>query len=810
MAENTIKNFAKTFGKSVKEVAALMVSAGLADKTAEDVISEKEKGKLLEYLRGKSADAPVVRRKKVVTRQVKGKTTAKGGTVNVEVRKKRSYPKKEVVEKQAAEIKPVAEETPEPIQSEVKDEKAEKTPAASPPESTSNEPIPKVIGAAEAEKPAAHRKYREKQPAETVIKDSVAGHGKKGKRRELHVTKEKRGKLKIKSKRIDRKNIRQADRRHTFEMPTEPVKREVKIYDNITVKELARGMVIKSAELIKQMFDMGMMATINQTLDRDTAVLVVEEMGHVAKIIKDESPEDVLVRQEREPTELEPRAAVVTVMGHVDHGKTSLLDYIRKSQVAEGEKGGITQHIGAYRVKTPKGEITFLDTPGHEAFTAMRARGAKLTDIVVLIVAADDGVMAQTEEAIQHAQLAKAPLIVAINKIDKPDSDIEKIKNDLAQKNVVPEQWGGDAIFVEISAKTGQGIEDLLEAILLQAEVLELKAAAKGPATGVVIESALDKGRGTVATILVEQGCLNKGDILIAGKEYGRVRSLFNEDFQLLESARASTPALVLGLSGVPEVGEAAVVVDSERQAKKITELRQRKDREAKLASQSPVISGTSFLSSGQEQEESVLKVLLKADVQGSAGALKDALTALSNDEVKAEIVAMGIGAITESDINLAATAKAIVIGFNVRADARARNALRSVEEVSVRYYSIIYEVIDDIKQMMQGMLSPEIREEIIGTAEVKEVFRSSKFGAVAGCQVVEGTIKRGRPIRVLRDNVVIYEGELESLRRHKDEVDKVIAGTECGIAVKDYNDVKVKDSIEVYERTEIQRTLED
>ncbi|HET6726194.1 MAG TPA: translation initiation factor IF-2, partial [Gammaproteobacteria bacterium] len=583
--------------------------------------------------------------------------------------------------------------------------------------------------------------------------------------------------------------------------------REVAIPETITVGDLAQRMAVKATEVIKVMMGMGAMATINQVIDQDTATLVVEEMGHKAKPLKENALEDELIQVAGEGEgDEQSRPPVVTVMGHVDHGKTSLLDHIRRTKVASGEAGGITQHIGAYHVETDKGVVTFLDTPGHAAFTAMRARGAESTDIVVLVVAADDGVMPQTIEAVQHARAAGVPMVVAVNKIDREDADPERIKTELSKQEVIPEDWGGDTIFVPVSAKTGQGIDDLLESILLQAEVLELKAVADGPASGVVIESSLEKGRGSVATVLVQRGTLKAGDILLAGREYGRVRAMFDENGDAIKEAGPSMPAVVLGLSGTPNAGDDVLVVPDERKAREVALYRQGKFRDVKLAKQQSAKLENMFeqMEAGDVQ---TLNVLVKADVQGSVEALNDSLTGLSTDEVKVNVVSSGVGGITESDANLAVASNAVVIGFNVRADASARKLIAD-NGVDLRYYSVIYNVIDEVKQALSGMLSPETREQIVGLAEVRDVFRSPKLGAIAGCLVTEGVVKRSNPIRVLRDNVVIYEGELESLRRFKDDVNEVRSGTECGIGVKDYNDVKVGDQIEVYERVEVARTL--
>jgi len=568
-------------------------------------------------------------------------------------------------------------------------------------------------------------------------------------------------------------------------------------------------MAVKASEVIKSLMKMGMMVTINQVVDQETAMLVVEELGHNAIAAKSADVEEEIltqVEEVHEQGELEPRAPVVTIMGHVDHGKTSLLDYIRKAHVASGEAGGITQHIGAYHVETDHGMITFLDTPGHAAFSAMRARGAKVTDLVVLVVAADDGVMPQTKEAIQHAKASGVPLVIAVNKMDKPEAQPDRVMQELVAEEVVPEEWGGDTQFIQISAKTGQGVEDLLDAILLQSEVLELKAVKDGLARGAIVESSLDKGRGPVATVLVQSGTLRQGDPVVSGAEFGRVRAMFDENGKPVKEAGPSIPVQVLGLSAAPNAGDDLIALPDEKKAREVAETRREKHRDTRLAEQKAANLDMLFSQMGKG-ELTFVNLIIKADVQGSVEALKEALQKIEADDVKVRIVAAGVGGINESDAMLAVTANAIIIGFNVRADASAR---RIIEENSIdlRYYSIIYEVIDDVKQAISGLLSPLIKEEIIGLAEVRDVFRSSKFGAVAGSIVVEGVIRRSSPIRVLRDNVVIYEGELESLRRFKDDVQEVKAGTECGIAVKNYNDVKPGDQIEVFERTEVAREL--
>jgi translation initiation factor IF-2 len=601
---------------------------------------------------------------------------------------------------------------------------------------------------------------------------------------------------------------RTASGQHGFSRPTAPIVRDVYIGDSITVADLAVKLAMKGGEVVRALFKMGVMATINQPIDHDTAVLVVEELGHRAsKAAEDDAETALVAHQDELQGERKTRPPVVTIMGHVDHGKTSLLDYIRRTKVATGEAGGITQHIGAYHVETDKGVISFLDTPGHSAFSAMRARGAKLTDIVVLVVAADDGVMPQTVEAVNHARAAKVPLLIAVNKMDKPDANPDNVKQGLVKLEVVPEEWGGDVQFVPVSALTGDGVDALLEAISLQAEVMELTAVYDARATGVVIESALDKGRGPVATVLVQQGTLKKGDYLVCGVHYGRVRALFDENGKQVDAAEPSIPVQVLGLSGVPDAGDDFVVVADERLAKEVAQERDSKRRESRLVTSAGSRMEDIMASMGQDKDQANLNLLVKADVQGSVEALRQSLVALSNDMIKINVISSGVGGITESDATLAATSKAVIIGFNVRADASARKIIET-SGLDLRYFSIIYDVIDQVKQVASGLLGVEIREQILGIAEVRDVFRSSKFGAVAGSLVIEGTVKKSKPIRVLRDSVVVFEGELESLRRFKDNVEEVKSGVECGIAVKAYNDVQPGDQIECFERIEVQRTL--
>ncbi len=843
MAEVTVRQLADVVGIPIERLMGQLEEAGLSMKDPDEMISDKEKLQLLQHLRtfsggvrpaAEASPKKITLRRKVVgeLRQT-GVSGVKAKTVNVEVRKRRTYVKRSAVmeeeakrleeERREAEAKAAAAAPPVTAAPEKAPEQPEITPAQ--PEAAVAAPVaapvaavapaaaaePAAAAAREAEKPRTKETPAETKEAEKKAKKGARGGreewGDRGSRKfgreELHVAAPGgRRKKKQKGKSV----VVSAGARHGFEMPTAPIVREVAIPETITVGELAQKMSVKTAEVIRLMMSLGSMVTINQVLDQATAALVVEEMGHKVKLLKENALEEELAAKGEVVGDEVPRAPVVTIMGHVDHGKTSLLDYIRRAKVAAGEAGGITQHIGAYHVSLDKGSITFLDTPGHEAFTAMRARGAKVTDIVVLVVAADDGVMPQTREAVAHAKAGGVPLVVAVNKIDKPEAQPDRVKQELVGLEVIPEEWGGDTMFVNVSAKTGEGVDALLDAILLQSEVLELRARINCPAKATVVESRLDKGRGPVATILIQDGVLKPGDVLLAGQEYGRVRAMLDEAGRSLKEAGPATPVEVLGLSGTPNAGDEAIVVQDERKAREVALFRQGKFRDVKLAKQQAAKLENMF-SQMQEGEVKTLNVVLKADVQGSAEALSDSLQKLSTNEVKVKIVAAGVGGITESDINLALASTATVIGFNVRADAGAK---RLVEEngVDLRYYSVIYEVIDEVRQAMTGMLAPEFKEQIIGLAEVRDVFRSPKFGNVAGCLVVEGVVKRNNPIRVLRDNVVIYEGELESLRRFKDDVSEVKAGMECGIGVKNYNDVKPGDQIEVYERVEVRKTL--
>ena len=623
--------------------------------------------------------------------------------------------------------------------------------------------------------------------------------------KELHLKEPKPKKVHNNQKKLSDPEISQ---QHQFEKPTEPIKKEIEIPEAITVSELAQKISVKSSELIKIMMNMGVMATINQSLDQDTAILIIEELGHTATTVNESAEEEMTLQfDENNHQDLEPRAPIVTIMGHVDHGKTSLLDYIRKTKVVSSEAGGITQHIGAYRVSTDKGDITFLDTPGHAAFSAMRARGAQVTDIVILVVSADDGVMPQTEEAIEHAQAAGVPIIVAVNKIDKENADPEKVQTELGKKNVIPEEWGGDTIFIKISALTGEDIDSLLEAVSLQSEILELKASKKGSAIGSVVESSLDKGRGPIATILIQSGTLNKKDYVLVGKEFGRIRAMYNEFNKEISLAGPGCPVVITGLSGTPNVADQLISAKDEKKVKDIASLREAKQKEVEIQSKRKTFSLDTF-NLNDTSKKKIINLLIKSDVQGSSEAINSTLRNIKNDDVGLEIVYSGVGGITESDVNLAASSNSIIIGFNVRADSKAKKTIETNSQ-ELFYFSIIYELIDLVKQKLSGLLDPEVKEEIIGIAEVRDVFRSSKLGAIAGSIVSEGVVQKDQPIRVLRDNVVIYEGELESLRRFKEDVKEVKSGTECGIGVKDYNDIKSGDQVEVFRRTEIQRKIQ-
>ena len=848
MPEVKLSQFASVVGIPVERLQEQIVEAGLPEKSPDEIITDEEKNHLLTHLRGKhgkgSSETKKITLKRKTSSEIKvplsvhGRTKTQLKTVNVEFRKKRTYVRRSAIDELT---KPeVEEESPSKAVETVEDiidstqtveatdssettntgivnEEAVDATATSEPEQIKTEEVSGESGV-DVEKTSPTEAVVEKpvtvaQAAEKT--DNKSRPGKKGKdknkstrygRQELHVASEKSGRRKKKSRHRP-KIIPTVDAQHGFEKPTEPVIKIVEIPESISVGDLAQRMSVKATEVIKLMMGLGSMATINQMLDQETASLVVEEMGHKVKLINESALEDEVVFAAKDSGEQVSRAPIVTIMGHVDHGKTSLLDYIRKTKVTESEAGGITQHIGAYVVETDKGKIAFLDTPGHAAFTAMRARGANVTDIVIIVVAADDGVMPQTEEAVKHAKAANVPIIVAVNKIDKQEADPDRVKQVLSKVEIIPEDWGGDTQFVNVSAQTGEGINELLESISLQAELLELKASKTGAATGTVIEARLDKGRGPVATILVQSGALNKGDIILSGREFGRVRAMVDSNGnEIASSVGPSTPVEILGLSGIPNAGDEMIVVPDEKTAREIADQRQNKNRESKLAKQHAV-KLQNAMDQMSEGDVATLNILVKADVQGSSEAIVDALTRLSTDEVRVAIISNGVGGITETDMNLAHASKAAVIGFNVRADASARK-LASEEEIEIRYYSIIYDLIDDVKAAMSGLLAPELREQIIGIAEVKDVFRSPKFGDIAGCIVSTGTIKKNNPIRVLRDNVVIYEGELESLRRFKDDVNEVKSGTECGIGVKNYDNVQPGDQIEVFERIEVARTI--
>ncbi len=846
MPEVKLSQFASVVGIPVERLQEQIVEAGLPEKSPDEMITDEEKKHLLTHLRGKhgkgSSETKKITLKRKTSSEIKvplsvhGRTKTQLKTVNVEFRKKRTYvrrsaidelTKPEVEEESPSEAVETVEDIIDSTQTVEATDSSEMTntgivneealDATATPEQSKTKEVSEESGVdvekiipieAVVEKPVTVAQVAEKT-------DKKSRPGKKGKdknkstrygRQELHVASEKSGRRKKKSRHRP-KIIPTVDAQHGFEKPTEPVIKMVEIPESISVGDLAQGMSVKATEVIKLMMGLGSMATINQMLDQETASLVVEEMGHKVKLINESALEDEVVFAAKDSGEQVSRAPIVTIMGHVDHGKTSLLDYIRKTKVTESEAGGITQHIGAYVVETDKGKITFLDTPGHAAFTAMRARGANVTDIVIIVIAADDGVMPQTEEAVKHAQAANVPIIVAVNKIDKQEADPDRVKQELSKLEIIPEDWGGDTQFVNVSAQTGEGINDLLESISLQAELLELKASKTGAATGTVIEARLDKGRGPVATILVHSGALNKGDIILSGREFGRVRAMVDSNGnEIMSSVGPSTPVEILGLSGIPNAGDEMIVVPDEKIAREIAEQRQNKNRESKLAKQHAV-KLQNAIDRMSEGEVATLNILVKADVQGSSEAIVEALTRLSTDEVRVGIISNGVGGITETDMNLAHASQAVVIGFNVRADASARK-LANEEEIEIRYYSIIYDLIDDVKAAMSGMLAPELREQIIGVAEVKDVFRSPKFGDIAGCIVSTGMIKKNSPIRVLRDNVVIYEGELESLRRFKDDVNEVKSGTECGIGVKNYDNVQPGDQIEVFERIEVPRTI--
>jgi translation initiation factor IF-2 len=855
----TVKQFAEEIGGVEPDrLISQFRKAGITTiANVDDLVSEEQKQKLLRYLqqyhgaKQKQDAAPekiVLRRAKTSEIKLGGSHHGTGKTISIQVRKKRTYVKRPTVEEEnktqipaetsqpdlvenqlpADEIvNAISIDTPGPLTSEAPTapattEAAAATYVETPPEET-------AVKADDKSKPAIKRKEKHRTDTDTDEIETER-QKKKKKTRDTSRDADNRGIESLLARGADLSRVLKQDdedaanlelrkagkfrpghqpkiKVQAFTRPTTPVIREVEVPETLHLGELAQRMSVKAAEVIKVLMKMGVMATINQVIDQETAILVIEEMGHKAKPISSDAIENDLADSVKIQGEAMTRPPVITIMGHVDHGKTTLLDYIRTTKVAASEAGGITQHIGAYHVQTPKGTITFLDTPGHAAFTAMRARGAKLTDIVILVVAADDGVMPQTVEAIQHAKAANVPIVIAVNKMDKHGADPERVKQELTKHGLVPEDWGGEAMFIPISAKTGMHVDNLLDSVLIQAEMLELKAVANCPARGVVIESRLERGRGAVMSVLVQQGTLRKGDVILAGLEYGRIRALFDETGKPVESAGPSIPVEILGFSGVPQAGDDFIVTPDERQAREVAMFRQVKHRENKLARQAPNLEDLLQRIEAEKMNVTTLNLVLKADVLGSVEALKQALNELSGTEVKVNILSSGIGGINESDVNLAIASKAILIAFNVRANVEARR-LMEVNNVNVHYYNIIYDVINTVRKAINGVLAPEIQEKILGLAQVRDVFSSSKSGAVAGCMVIEGTIKRNYPIRVLRNNIVVFEGNLESLRRFKEDVSEVRNGMECGIAVKNYSDIKAGDQIEVFERIEIKREI--
>ncbi|ATE79738.1 translation initiation factor IF-2 [Pseudomonas sp. CT11-2] len=839
MTQVTVKQLADEVKTPVERLLQQMREAGLPHTAAEEHVTDSEKQSLLTHL--KSSHKAKVEEPRKITLQRKTTSTlrvAGSKSISVEVRKKKVFVqrspeeieaerKRELEERRAVEN--AARQKAEEEAKRRAEEEARRQPAAA--QTAPVEAVAAPVAVAEpvresapvvAAAPAADTRKRDEQrrPDKPRADDSNrrgSGDGERKNAPHRASVKEKAPAPRVAPRTTDEESdgFRRGGRgkaklkkrnAHGFQSPTGPVVREVKIGETITVGDLAQQMSVKAAEIIKFMFKLGTPATINQVLDQETAQLVAEELGHKVTLVSDTALEDSLAESLKFEGETFSRAPVVTVMGHVDHGKTSLLDYIRRAKVAAGEAGGITQHIGAYHVETERGMVTFLDTPGHAAFTAMRARGAKATDIVILVVAADDGVMPQTVEAVQHAQAAGVPLVVAVNKIDKPGADLDRIRSELSVHGVTSEEWGGDTPFVSVSAKVGTGVDELLEAVLLQAEVLELKATPSAPGRGVVVESRLDKGRGPVATVLVQDGTLRQGDMVLVGSNYGRVRAMLDENGKPIKEAGPSIPVEILGLDGTPDAGDEMSVVADEKKAREVALFRQGKFREVKLARAHAGKLENIFENMGQE-EKKTLNIVLKSDVRGSLEALNGALNGLGNDEVQVRVVGGGVGGITESDANLALASNAVLFGFNVRADAGARKIVEQ-EGLDMRYYNVIYDIIEDVKKALTGMLGSDVRENILGTAEVRDVFRSPKFGAIAGCMVIEGVVHRNRPIRVLREDIVIFEGELESLRRFKDDASEVRAGMECGIGVKSYNDVKVGDKIEVFEKVQVARSL--
>ncbi|WNF47833.1 translation initiation factor IF-2 [Pseudomonas sp. SG20056] len=828
MTQVTVKELAQVVNTPVERLLQQMSEAGLPHKSAEQAVTDSEKQALLAHLKSSHGDSKTEEPRKITLQRKTTSTLRVAGskTISVEVRKKKTFVKRSAEEIEAekqrelAEQRAVAEAAKAKADEEAKRRAAEEAQRPAPAAEAVVEAAPAV--AAELPVVAApvveeRKKDEPRRPDKARNDDADRRGGERKTTQHRPTVKEKAPAPRVAPRTIDEESdsFRRGGRgkaklkkrnAHGFQSPTGPIVREVKIGETITVGDLAQQMSVKAAEIIKFMFKLGTPATINQVLDQETAQLVAEELGHKVILVSDTALEDSLAESLKFEGETFARAPVVTVMGHVDHGKTSLLDYIRRAKVAAGEAGGITQHIGAYHVETERGMVTFLDTPGHAAFTAMRARGAKATDIVILVVAADDGVMPQTIEAVQHAQAAGVPLVVAVNKIDKPGADLDRIRSELSVHGVTSEEWGGDTPFVPVSAKVGTGVDELLEAVLLQAEILELKATPSAPGRGVVVESRLDKGRGPVATVLVQDGTLRQGDMVLIGSNYGRIRAMLDENGKPIKEAGPSIPVEILGLDGTPDAGDDMSVLADEKKAREVALFRQGKFREVKLARAHAGKLENIFENMGQE-EKKTLNIVLKSDVRGSLEALQGSLSGLGNDEVQVRVVGGGVGGITESDANLALASNAVLFGFNVRADAGARKIVEQ-EGLDMRYYNVIYDIIEDVKKALTGMLGSDVRENILGIAEVRDVFRSPKFGAIAGCMVVEGTVFRNRPIRVLRDDVVIFEGELESLRRFKDDASEVRNGMECGIGVKSYNDVKVGDKIEVFEKVQVARSL--
>jgi translation initiation factor IF-2 len=829
MTQVTVKELAQVVNTPVERLLQQMSEAGLPHKSADQAVTDSEKQALLAHLKSSHGDSKTEEPRKITLQRKTTSTLRVAGskTISVEVRKKKTFVKRSAEEIEAEKQRELAEQRAVAEAAKAKaDEEAKRRAAeeAQRPAPVAGEAVVEAAPVVAVELPvvaapaADERKKDEPRRPDKARNDDADRRGGERKTTQHRPTvKEKAPAPRVAPRTIDEESdsFRRGGRgkaklkkrnAHGFQSPTGPIVREVKIGETITVGDLAQQMSVKAAEIIKFMFKLGTPATINQVLDQETAQLVAEELGHKVTLVSDTALEDSLAESLKFEGETFARAPVVTVMGHVDHGKTSLLDYIRRAKVAAGEAGGITQHIGAYHVETERGMVTFLDTPGHAAFTAMRARGAKATDIVILVVAADDGVMPQTIEAVQHAQAAGVPLVVAVNKIDKPGADLDRIRSELSVHGVTSEEWGGDTPFVPVSAKVGTGVDELLEAVLLQAEILELKATPSAPGRGVVVESRLDKGRGPVATVLVQDGTLRQGDMVLIGSNYGRIRAMLDENGKPIKEAGPSIPVEILGLDGTPDAGDDMSVLADEKKAREVALFRQGKFREVKLARAHAGKLENIFENMGQE-EKKTLNIVLKSDVRGSLEALQGSLSGLGNDEVQVRVVGGGVGGITESDANLALASNAVLFGFNVRADAGARKIVEQ-EGLDMRYYNVIYDIIEDVKKALTGMLGSDVRENILGIAEVRDVFRSPKFGAIAGCMVVEGTVYRNRPIRVLRDDVVIFEGELESLRRFKDDASEVRNGMECGIGVKSYNDVKVGDKIEVFEKVQVARSL--